>query len=65
VTGRERSGAFVRATTRLRDFAFEHPALGTLDVYQWALFIGAHTTRHLAQIAAVKADARFPCATCF
>ena len=65
VKGRERSEAFVRSTPRLRDFAFEHPALGTMDVYQWALFIAAHTTRHLAQIAAIELDLRFPCATCF
>jgi hypothetical protein len=34
--------------------------LGPLDAYQWLLFIGAHTERHLAQIREVKADAQFP-----
>jgi hypothetical protein len=33
---------------------------GELDAYQWLLFIGAHTERHLAQIREVKADAGFP-----
>jgi hypothetical protein len=35
-------------------------ALGPLDAYQWLLFIGAHTERHLAQLREVKADAKFP-----
>ena len=34
--------------------------LGPLDGYQWLLFIGAHTERHLAQIREVKADGQFP-----
>jgi hypothetical protein len=37
--------------------------MGPLDAYQWLLFIGAHTERHLAQILEVKADAKFPKAT--
>ena len=36
-----------------------HPRLGTLDMYQWLLFLGHHERRHLAQlertIAAVTA----------
>jgi hypothetical protein len=35
-------------------------ALGPTDGYQWVLFVGAHTERHLAQLKQVKADARFP-----
>jgi hypothetical protein len=27
-----------------------HPRLGTLDMYQWLLFLGHHERRHLAQI---------------
>ena len=34
--------------------------MGPLDAYQWLLFVGAHTQRHLAQIREVKADAKFP-----
>jgi uncharacterized damage-inducible protein DinB len=34
--------------------------LGDLDSYQWLLFIGAHTERHLAQLKEVKADPNFP-----
>ncbi len=34
--------------------------LGPLDAYQWLLFIGAHTERHLAQLREVKADPNFP-----
>ena len=36
-----------------------HPRLGTIDMYQWLLFLGHHERRHLAQlertIAAVTA----------
>ena len=27
-----------------------HPRLGTIDMYQWLVFLGAHERRHLAQI---------------
>jgi hypothetical protein len=37
--------------------------LGPLDGYQWLLFIGAHTERHLGQIREVKSHAQFPKAT--
>ena len=37
--------------------------LGPTDGYQWLLFIGAHTERHLAQIREVKAHAQFPKST--
>ena len=33
---------------------FPHPVWGPLNLYQWLLFIGAHESRHLAQIEAVK-----------
>lgn len=33
---------------------------GSFDCYQMILFIGAHSKRHTAQIAEVKADANFP-----
>jgi hypothetical protein len=43
------------ATTRddLRASAGPHPYLGPLDRYQWALFLGAHVDRHVAQIRAM------------
>ena len=37
--------------------------LGPVDGYQWLLFIGAHTERHLGQIREVKTHAQFPKAT--
>ena len=30
--------------------AFPHPALGTLDFYQWVVFLGGHESRHRLQI---------------
>ena len=33
---------------------FPHPAWGTLNLYQWLLFVAAHESRHLAQIEALK-----------
>lgn len=27
-----------------------HPTLGTLDLYQWVLFVGQHEARHAAQV---------------
>jgi hypothetical protein len=46
----------------LRDHLFDHPvpAFGTMDAYQWILFMSGHTRRHTAQILEVKADANFP-----
>ena len=43
----------------LRSRASDSP-LGAVDGYQWLLFIGAHTERHLGQIREVKAHAGFP-----
>ncbi|MET0625471.1 MAG: DinB family protein [Pyrinomonadaceae bacterium] len=37
-----------------RALNFPHPAWGPLNLYQWLLFVGAHESRHLAQIEAVK-----------
>jgi uncharacterized damage-inducible protein DinB len=33
---------------------FPHPTWGPLNLYQWLLFVGAHESRHLAQIEALK-----------
>jgi uncharacterized damage-inducible protein DinB len=34
----------------LGELNFPHPLLGSLDLYQWVLFVGQHETRHAAQI---------------
>ncbi len=36
---------------------FPHPALGSIDLYQWVLFIGLHERRHIAQIRRILATA--------
>lgn len=35
-----------------------HPALGTLDLYQWLVFVGAHEARHTAQLREIAVSAR-------
>jgi len=35
----------------LGGLTFPHPLLGSLDMYQWILFVGQHEARHAAQIA--------------
>ncbi|MGD9588115.1 MAG: DinB family protein [Pyrinomonadaceae bacterium] len=44
----------------LRNRFGELPVLGTIDGYQWFVFVNAHGARHLAQIAEIKADLNFP-----
>ncbi len=39
---------------------FAPSPLGPLDCVQWMQFIAAHNERHLAQIAEVQADAKYP-----
>ena len=34
----------------LSELKYEHPVLGLIDVYQWAIFVGAHEARHTEQI---------------
>ncbi len=52
---------YIRTTNDdLRDHFFDHPVFGTLDAYQWMLFISAHSARHTEQIEEVKADPNFP-----
>jgi uncharacterized damage-inducible protein DinB len=41
----------------LADVTFPHPALGTLSLYQWVLFIGQHERRHVHQIRRILAAA--------
>jgi DinB family protein len=35
----------------LGGLTFPHPLFGSLDLYQWILFVGQHEARHAAQIA--------------
>jgi hypothetical protein len=52
---------YIRTTNDdLRDHFGPHPAMGTLDAYQWILLISAHSERHTKQIEEVKADPNFP-----
>jgi hypothetical protein len=62
----------VRQTTRnfanvsngdLRRYFMPHPVFGNLDAYQWLLFTGAHSQRHMLQSKSVIASANFPSAT--
>jgi hypothetical protein len=32
------------------DISYPHPSMGTLNLYQWIIFVGAHEMRHSAQI---------------
>lgn len=60
---RARSIDFARTTDRpLKAHTSEHPfpVFGTLNAYQWILYIPWHTERHLKQIEEVKAHAGFP-----
>ncbi len=60
-SARERTAEFAATTdVQLRQHAFPHPMLGTLDCYQWLLLIGAHGERHRAQAEEVMANAGFP-----
>lgn len=44
----------------LRSHFEDHPAIKTMDAWQWLLFNGAHCKRHTAQILEVKADPNYP-----
>ncbi len=58
---RDRTIEFVQTTQAdLRGRIAPHPALGPMDLYQWVLFLGAHTERHLGQLREVLADSKFP-----
>ncbi|HRH60365.1 MAG TPA: DinB family protein [Chitinophagaceae bacterium] len=39
---------------------WQHPATGTIDLYQTILLIAAHSERHILQIIEVKSDGNFP-----
>jgi hypothetical protein len=53
--------AYVTETKEdLRSHFEEHPAVKTLDAWQWLLFNAAHSKRHTAQILEVKTDPNYP-----
>ena len=60
---RERRGTTIDYARQTKDdlrARVSDSPLGPVDAYQWLLFIGAHTERHLAQLKEVKAHAQFP-----
>lgn len=42
------------------DVRLAHVELGELNFYQWLTVVGAHESKHLAQILAIKSHADFP-----
>ena len=58
---RDKTVAYVKETGEdLRGHSAPHPALKTIDAYQWVLLIAAHSARHTAQIEEIKSDPQFP-----
>lgn len=58
---RDKTIAYVKETgDDLRGHSMAHPALKTIDAYQWVLLLAAHSARHTAQIEEIKADPQFP-----
>jgi uncharacterized damage-inducible protein DinB len=55
---RERSMAFLEETRGrdLGEYRWPHPALGTLNTYQWIQFISAHEIRHTKQMREIAAS---------
>jgi len=61
--GRARSLKFIETTdASFKDHTFDNPfpVFGTLNSYQWFLYIPQHHSRHNKQIAEVKANPKFP-----
>jgi len=61
--GRARTLKFIEETeVPLKEHTADHPfpIFGTLNAYQWIIYIPLHNMRHNQQIAEVKADAGFP-----
>jgi uncharacterized damage-inducible protein DinB len=56
-TVRERSLAFLEETKSrdLSEYCWAHPALGTLNAYEWMQFIAAHEIRHTKQMREIAA----------
>jgi len=61
--GREKSLKFAKETNaELKAHTTEHPfpVFGTLNAYQWLLYVPAHNSRHNKQVAEIKANPNFP-----
>jgi uncharacterized damage-inducible protein DinB len=61
-TALEQSRAALRAAMlagdglALSEVIQPHPVLGPINLYQWALFVGSHETRHTAQVREIAAE---------
>jgi len=57
-TVRERLLAFLEETKRrnLGEYCWAHPALGTLNAYEWMQFIASHEVRHTKQMREIAAS---------
>jgi uncharacterized damage-inducible protein DinB len=57
-TVRERSLAFLEETKsrNMGEYYWPHPALGTLNVYEWLQFIASHEVRHTKQMREIAAS---------
>jgi uncharacterized damage-inducible protein DinB len=57
-TVRERSLAFLEETRsrNLSAYCWAHPALGTLNTYEWMQFIASHEIRHTKQMREIAAS---------
>lgn len=61
--GREKSLKFARETNAdLKSHTTDHPfpVFGTLNAYQWLIYLPAHNARHNKQIAEIIANPNFP-----
>lgn len=54
---RERTVAFLEETRSrdLSEYCWAHPALGTLNTYEWIRFIASHEVRHTKQMREIAA----------
>jgi hypothetical protein len=59
VQSRAMTEQFLKTTTGLREHVMNGP-VGSMDGYEFILFIAAHSERHTKQINEVKADPNFP-----
>src|SRR5580698_1536481 len=59
-TVRERSLAFLEETRdrNMGEYCWAHPALGTLNTYEWMQFIASHEVRHTKQMREIVASLR-------
>ncbi|HXM95780.1 MAG TPA: DinB family protein [Candidatus Dormibacteraeota bacterium] len=60
IESRAQTEDFLKNTPDLREHVSDSPLGMKLDAYEWILFIGAHSERHLKQLQEVKADPNFP-----